>query len=578
MAGCDSNHTINTVCNNHFPECFNDTIAVYVPPCRSACLQLVEECQTSDIYDCTANNPNHEMFPVTSYTFNSQTFECNDISKIDSSNSVSFNRCPEFYIYRRPANGGERQHDEDIGYGYVNPNSHCVMECPSPIVGNTETAEKKWVRFLRYNLKTFSLLLIMFLVTLVIFVYSIWVQRHKKQIGNNMLNLEMTYVVATRIAGLAILPLYGFTAQARKIWSEKPVDRQHDVDIGYSYPNPSSHCVMECPSPVFSESQWQVLFKTSAILGTMSFICMLYLCITYGGTKTMCPEPGRSSRSIDKLAVLLGVFNQLGAALTGLCFTTMTLNLLLTIKSIKPTKLQERIYLAVIITVAVFMTLVPGVKKAYGYPQGFISAWIFDPSIKMYAYFIPAVCIIVIGVIYIIVIAHDIFVGKGRETPEGDSCNIEMPDTPKINDDLSDVGKPANGGDRQHDIDIGYSYPNPNSHCVMECPSPVFSDGQWRILFRTSAIIGTMSFICMLYLCITYGILIRKTDRNSLCLLLWCFAWLITFVDDVVYVNQGTKTLCPEPGRSSRSVDKLSVTLAVLNQLELSSQDSASQQ
>ncbi|EGG19389.1 G-protein-coupled receptor family protein [Cavenderia fasciculata] len=218
-------------------------------------------------------------------------------------------------------------------------------------------------------------------------------------------------------------------------------DRQADIDAGYMFIQ-DTRCVLPCPSPFFSQSQWDQLSNMAYVLGTISFITTLFNIFTYGvlnrkydrhsiciifmsfsfwlvmltdvvflgtGWELNCPEPDRYGRQSDAGCASTGIIFQFGVVSAIMWWSTMSFDLWIVLKKVKNTKSYEKLYIIVINSIALILTLAPLSKQQYGYSIAGLGCWILEDNWLNGVFWGPLSVCLFAGISFIVLILYEVF-------------------------------------------------------------------------------------------------------------------------------------------------------------------------
>eukprot|EP01133_Synstelium_polycarpum_P003489 gene3489-3985_t len=217
-------------------------------------------------------------------------------------------------------------------------------------------------------------------------------------------------------------------------------DTEGDTIRGYTYVGGS--CIFPCPSPFFTNKQWQQFHDMVYIMGIISFICTSIILFTYAVLNRrydrhaiciiflsfslwlimltdmvfigvdydlLCPEPGRFARQFDSGCASTGVIFQFAAVSAIMWWSTMSFDLWMVIKRIKGTKTYEKYYIIVINVIAIILTGIPAIKKQYGYGIGGLGCWILDNSWQNGVFWGPLTVCLLVGMVFIGLILKEVY-------------------------------------------------------------------------------------------------------------------------------------------------------------------------
>ncbi|KAN0029572.1 hypothetical protein ACTA71_007701 [Dictyostelium dimigraforme] len=223
-------------------------------------------------------------------------------------------------------------------------------------------------------------------------------------------------------------------------------NREADIENGYNFVG-ETKCLLPCPSPLFTKSQWDSYFMMSLIMGSISMFASLFLIITYSplinkkhtrhtvgilcmsigiffimvsdgrqlwdtesGEKKYCPEPGRYARQSDTKCLTTGLFFQFGCVTAIGWWSILAVDLWMTIaKKVQTTRKQILYYLIGLNTVSLILTFGPVVKNQYGFGNAAIGCWMLDLKYQYGFFWIPVGICLTVGSVFIGLIFWEIY-------------------------------------------------------------------------------------------------------------------------------------------------------------------------
>ncbi|EGC29129.1 hypothetical protein DICPUDRAFT_159333 [Dictyostelium purpureum] len=229
-------------------------------------------------------------------------------------------------------------------------------------------------------------------------------------------------------------------------------NRKEDEKLGFQYLTPDSDCLVPCPIPFFSKSEWSSFKHLTTVSGSIAFVCVFFNIFTYGFLNTkhdrhtigilclsfslwicmvsdlivassddfslVCPEPGRFARQHDTRCAANGIIFQFGAVNTVMFWSVMAFDLWLVIKKLSPSRNMVKFYIIAIEVLAVIFTILPIIWKQYGYGFGGVGCWVLSDGWQNGVFWIPLTVCLFIGTSFICLISFEIYrivrnVGKG---------------------------------------------------------------------------------------------------------------------------------------------------------------------
>ncbi|EAL65938.1 G-protein-coupled receptor family protein [Dictyostelium discoideum AX4] len=228
-------------------------------------------------------------------------------------------------------------------------------------------------------------------------------------------------------------------------------DRISDINRGYQFIG-ETNCVQPCPSLVYSESDWKNFFDASLYGGAISIFCSLFLLITYsplvnnkhnrhtisimflfsgifimlasngrvfwnnneGYFDRICPEKGRFARQSDRYCLAMGIFYQFGCLTGMMWWTTLSVDVWMTIKKIKISNRQIFYYACIVNFLAIFLTFIPIARDQYGASNFGIGCWILGLWDQVFGFWAPLGICLTIGCIFITLIMYEIYKATGQ--------------------------------------------------------------------------------------------------------------------------------------------------------------------
>lgn len=185
-------------------------------------------------------------------------------------------------------------------------------------------------------------------------------------------------------------------------------DPKYSPNKGYTY-LPPTNCVLTCPMPNYTKTQWKRVYDMAKTLSSISFICACYniltfgilnrkrkskynICITlmstsialvyltdiikfgYGIEEFLCPEPGRSAVQNDAACGITGAMFHFG--ITYCCCWAMTMSIVLfcSVKRIKLFYFRHFMIGNTIFTIITTVILLSAKKMVAG--TGYIECWV----------------------------------------------------------------------------------------------------------------------------------------------------------------------------------------------------------
>ncbi|KAM9979909.1 hypothetical protein ACTFIZ_006177 [Dictyostelium cf. discoideum] len=226
-------------------------------------------------------------------------------------------------------------------------------------------------------------------------------------------------------------------------------NRKADIENGYNFVG-ETKCLLPCPSPLFTKSQWESYFMMSLIMGSISMFASLFLIITYsplinkkhtrhtvgilcmsigiffimvsdgrqlwdmgsagGEYSKYCPETGRYARQSDTKCLTTGLFFQFGCVTAIGWWSILAVDLWMTIaKKVQTTRKQILYYLIGINTVSLILTFGPVVKNQYGFGNAAIGCWMLDLKYQYGFFWIPVGICLSVGSVFIGLIFWEIY-------------------------------------------------------------------------------------------------------------------------------------------------------------------------
>ncbi|EFA77694.1 G-protein-coupled receptor family protein [Heterostelium album PN500] len=218
-------------------------------------------------------------------------------------------------------------------------------------------------------------------------------------------------------------------------------DRQSDLDKGY-YLLEGIDCLMPCPAPFFTHSQWSNMRLMISIVSPISFFCISMNLITYvglnrkfdrhafgiiflsfsvflmtlsdlifiaGGWDSICPDPGRFARQSDSSCAAAGFIFQYGVVSAMLWWASMAFDLWLVIRKVQNVKSYVRYYISTINVIAIVLAIVPIFGKQYGYAVGGLGCWVMDDAWQNGVFWIPLCVCLFVGISFIFLICFEIY-------------------------------------------------------------------------------------------------------------------------------------------------------------------------
>ncbi|KAM9951859.1 hypothetical protein ACTFIT_002545 [Dictyostelium discoideum] len=224
-------------------------------------------------------------------------------------------------------------------------------------------------------------------------------------------------------------------------------NRQNDIENGYLFIG-QTNCTSPCPSLIFSENEWHRVYNMSLIAGTISMFALIFLIITYSplvnkyngytrhtvgilflfcgifltvttdgrqlwdidlGFEKYCPEPGRFARQSDTKCLVTAIFFQYGCVTSILWWAAISVDLWMTIRKVKISKLQFITYAVILNIITLILTFAPIASKQYGYGEAAIGCWLMDLKYQVGYFWAPVGFCLCVGCVSIVLIIREIY-------------------------------------------------------------------------------------------------------------------------------------------------------------------------
>ncbi|KAN0016091.1 hypothetical protein ACTFIU_006045 [Dictyostelium citrinum] len=204
-------------------------------------------------------------------------------------------------------------------------------------------------------------------------------------------------------------------------------------------------CVIPCPSPFFTLEEWNKLLYMSLVMGTISFLCGLFLLVTYSpivnkthnrhtvgvmcmsfgvciamssdmwnygynftDVKSICPSPGQYLTTSNARCLSSGVVLQFGGVFGFLNWTLLSFDLYMNIKGII-TKNYDKYYVVATLVIAIIFTFVPIVNDQYSMSYINLGCWLGSAMYQLIFFWILLSICLIVSSVFIILILKEIY-------------------------------------------------------------------------------------------------------------------------------------------------------------------------
>ncbi|KAM9992628.1 hypothetical protein ACTFIY_010074 [Dictyostelium cf. discoideum] len=226
-------------------------------------------------------------------------------------------------------------------------------------------------------------------------------------------------------------------------------NRIEDEKIGFNfvqYNGTYQSCVIPCPSPFFTLEEWNRFLYMSLVMGTISFLCGLFLLVTYSpivnkthnrhtigvmcmslgvclamcsdmwnfgsnftNQKSICPSPGQYLTTSNARCLGSGIVLQFGGVFGFLNWTLLSFDLYMNIKGII-TKNYDKYYFIATFIIAIIFTFVPIVNDQYSMSYIGLGCWLGSAMYQLIFFWILLSICLIVSSVFIILILKEIYI------------------------------------------------------------------------------------------------------------------------------------------------------------------------
>ncbi|KAK5583699.1 hypothetical protein RB653_005297 [Dictyostelium firmibasis] len=229
-------------------------------------------------------------------------------------------------------------------------------------------------------------------------------------------------------------------------------NRIEDEKIGFNfveYNGTYQSCVIPCPSPFFTMEKWNQYLYMSLVMGTISFLCGLFLLVTYSpivnkthnrhtigvmcmsfgvclamssdmwnygysfnenfDDRSICPSPGQYLTTSDARCLSSGVFLQFGGVFGFLNWTLLSFDLYMNIKGII-TKNYDKYYVICTLIISIIFAFVPIANDQYSMSYISLGCWLGSAMYQLIFFWILLSICLIVSSVFIILILKEVYV------------------------------------------------------------------------------------------------------------------------------------------------------------------------